>query len=136
VFKWHDRDGQSCFDITSQCSSRTTHSADQVTSTFRGIDSVWYSFSVTIDSAASISHFWFEVDEHDGTPSRRMESEEGMPFPVEDRFFIIPDKSCTDTPNPSTDPSVQLINATFAVSVYTLYLVAFTDQTRIGEGDG
>ncbi|PVF93556.1 heme peroxidase [Serendipita vermifera] len=136
VFKWHDRDGRKCSDRTNHCSSPATHTPEQVTSTFRGTQSVWYSFSVLIDSKASISHFWFEIDEHDGTPTRRMKNEQGKPFPVEDRFFIVPDKSCTDTPNPSSSPHIQVINATFAVSVLPLYPQFLAKFSRTGKGDG
>jgi hypothetical protein len=78
--------------------------------------SLWYKFNVTIDSTASISHFWFEMDEHDGTPPKQMYNEQGAPFPVEDRFFIVPNMSCQKL-DPSAPTTTNLINATFAVSI-------------------
>jgi hypothetical protein len=120
LFKWHDRRGD-CADTSTQCSSPTTHSAEQVTKLFRGTQSLWYNFNATLDDSAGISDFWFEVDEHDGTGPKQQYSETGKAFPIDDRFFLVPSRSCRDTAFSGT--SAEAVNVTFAVSMPVLYWV-------------
>ncbi|PVF94576.1 heme peroxidase [Serendipita vermifera] len=113
LFKWHDR-RSGCTDGSTQCSSITTHSARQVTTLYQGTQSRWYSFNTTLDDLAGISEFWFEVDEHDGTGPKQMYSETGKAFPVDDRFFVVPSKSC-QTMQFLDGGSVERVNITLAV---------------------
>ncbi|PVF94577.1 heme peroxidase [Serendipita vermifera] len=112
LFKWHNRRG-GCADRTSRCSSTATHSANQVTTLFRGTKSMWYSFNATLDDSAGISDFWFEVDDHNGSSAKKMYAENGRPFPVDDRFFIIPNMSCQT--QSQDDPSAQFFTTTFGL---------------------
>jgi hypothetical protein len=112
LFKWHNRRG-GCADRDNRCSSTATHTDKQVSTLFRGTKSMWYSFNATLDDSAGISDFWFEVDEHNGPPPKQMYAENGKPFPVDDRFFIIPDKSCTA--QQADDPSAYTVTTTFGV---------------------
>jgi hypothetical protein len=121
LFKWHDRRGD-CADTSTQCSIPTTHSGVQINMHFRGTQSLWYSFNATLDDSAGISDFWFEVDEHDGTGSKQVYSEKGKAFPIDDRFFIVPSKSCR-TPTAPDPTGVETVNITFAVSKLVLYWV-------------
>lgn len=110
-FAWLDRNGQ-CSQGT--CSVTASHVDTQVTTTTRNKQSLWYSFSTTTDSTASISKFWFGVDEGDGTGPKQMNSEDGSPFPVEDRMFILPSKTCI-----SNSGSGFVLKVTFAVRIVT-----------------
>jgi hypothetical protein len=112
LFKWHNRRG-GCADRTTRCAVLTTHTAEQVTTLVRGAQSLWYNFNATLDDSAGISDFWFEVDEHDGTGPKQMYSENGSAFPVDDRFFLVANKSCFSFSSTTFD---SFVNATFAVS--------------------
>jgi hypothetical protein len=93
---------------------------------FRGTQSLWYNFNATLDDSAGISDFWFEVDEHDGTGPKQVYSEKGKAFPIDDRFFVVPSKSCETTNitlSGETETRVETVNITFAVSTLVLYWV-------------
>jgi hypothetical protein len=108
-FIWLDRNGQ-----CSQGPCFATANLSHVTTTVRNKQSLWYSFSATLDSTTSISQFWFEVDENDGSGPKEVKSENGSAFPIEDRVFILPSKSC-DRPNDEDATSTAVVN--FAVSI-------------------
>jgi hypothetical protein len=110
-FVWLDRNGQ-C--TQGACSATASHDSGHVTTTVRNKQALWYSFSATVDSAKSISQFWFEVDEGNGSAPTQVKSENGSPFPIEDRLFILPSKSC-DRSNGDDGTSTAAIN--FAVSI-------------------
>jgi hypothetical protein len=98
-FVWQDRNG-ACSQGT--CSVTATHDDSHVTTTKRNQQALWYDYSATIDSTASISKFWFEIDEGDGSGSKQVNSENGSPFPVEDRLFILPSRLCQQFNNDGT----------------------------------
>jgi hypothetical protein len=114
-FAWLDRNSQ-CGQGQGGCLVTATRNDTHVTTTSRNKQALWYDFSTTIDSTASISKFWFEIDEGDGSGSKQVNSENGSPFPVEDRLFILPSKLCKQT---NDDGSVNVV-LTFAVGFLCL----------------
>ncbi|TFK42304.1 L-ascorbate oxidase [Crucibulum laeve] len=130
---WCDRNGdsQDCKGNTryAQSVNTVTESPDLSPVTLKlGLFFINYQFIVPIDSTASISKFWFEVDEHDGSKVTVYNNEGDNYVVDQDQVIFIPTMSKAEFRSNSTEAKVYTNrNSETFTKVYT-----FTAAVRDG----
>ena len=110
--RWADRTGKTepayveILDRTSDMHSTAKNDGD-FTSVWYHVGSVSKKFA-TVDAAAGVSKFWFEVDEGDGT-GMRVEDQDGVGFALQDTAMLA-DSSCM---KPDFSPRIDIAVSPF-----------------------
>ncbi|KAF9014093.1 L-ascorbate oxidase [Cyathus striatus] len=133
---WCDRygDAKDCAGGETRYSSPATTTSDDSTIApiiqTMGVGFLNYKFVVPLDSAASISKFWFEVDEGDGSSATAYNNEGDFYVVDQDQVIFLPTLSSMTSISNSTDPKVYTNrNGETFTKVYTV-VAAVRDGTN------
>lgn len=128
---WKGRDGNTSPDFSTVMTRNITHTTDPLVPDTGSLTSLWYDIpSVLLKADSSISNFWFEVDEGDG--SSKVENQGGAGYPIQD-VVMVANTTCVGVSNSLS------LSLKFAVSPYRTHtsriVVHFSALLRQVRGD-
>ena len=112
---WTNRDGSTSPDSPVIMTHDPSHSTNPLVPDTPAMTSLWYDVpTVIVNATQSVSNFWFEIDEGNGTSTTKNQG--GAGYALSDAVMVS-NSTCLDF----SDPSSTKVSLTFVVSSYILF---------------